>query len=126
MRAERIAQLGLLRAIHPDRVTPVKLMSAVTEELNADDGTTTDIRNGAVMACPASRVVCMGYWTTALASVTQSMIPGATIGLVVDLQAPLFVLRRAEGGGSLSEKEVAHSLAVSASASVLRESTASD
>ena len=38
MRAERMAKLGLLRAIHPDHVTPMKLMSAVTEELNADDG----------------------------------------------------------------------------------------
>src|SRR6266853_368421 len=38
MRAERMAQLGLLRTIHPDHVTPMKLMRAVTEELNADDG----------------------------------------------------------------------------------------
>src|SRR2546430_12950752 len=37
-RAERMAQLGLLRAIHPDHVTPMKLMRAVIEELNADDG----------------------------------------------------------------------------------------
>ena len=43
MRAERMAQLGLLRAIHPDRVTQVKLMSAVTEELNADAGTTYEV-----------------------------------------------------------------------------------
>ena len=52
MRAERMAQLGLLRAFHPDRVTPVKLMSAVTEELNADDGTTTDIRSGSEWYVP--------------------------------------------------------------------------
>ena len=38
MRAERLAQLGVLRTLHPDYVTPTKLMSAVTEELNADDG----------------------------------------------------------------------------------------
>jgi len=38
MRAERMAKLGLLRAIHPDHVTPMKLMGAVIEELNADDG----------------------------------------------------------------------------------------
>ncbi|TLZ29948.1 MAG: glycosyltransferase [Gammaproteobacteria bacterium] len=38
MRAERMAKLGLLRAIHPDHVTPMKLMRAVIEELNADDG----------------------------------------------------------------------------------------
>jgi len=38
MRAERLAQLGVLRTLHPDHVTPTKLMSAVTEELNADDG----------------------------------------------------------------------------------------
>src|SRR2546421_7415885 len=38
MRAERMARLGVLRTIHPDHVTPMKLMRAVTEELNADDG----------------------------------------------------------------------------------------
>ncbi len=38
IRAERLAQLGVLRALHPDHVTPTKLMSAVSEELNADDG----------------------------------------------------------------------------------------
>src|SRR2546423_14186340 len=123
MRAERMAQLGLLRAIHPDRVTQVKLMSAVTEELNADAGTTYEVDlNG------MSRVASSLYGL-----LDDSACVGYTIhdsrrddGLVVDLHAPLFVLRRAEGGGSLSEKEVAHSLAVSASASVLRESIASD
>src|SRR5256886_15662081 len=38
MRAERLAQLGVLRSLHPDHVTPTKLISAVTEELNADHG----------------------------------------------------------------------------------------
>src|SRR5213082_1731326 len=38
IRAERLAHLGVLRTIHPDHVTPMKLMSAVSEELNADDG----------------------------------------------------------------------------------------
>jgi predicted glycosyltransferase len=38
MRAERMARLGLLRTIHPDHVTPMQLMHAVAEELNADDG----------------------------------------------------------------------------------------
>src|SRR2546430_7090462 len=38
MRAERLARLGVLRAIHPDQVTPMKLMRAVTEELNVDEG----------------------------------------------------------------------------------------
>src|SRR5205807_5528742 len=34
MRAERLAQLGVLRSLHPDHVTPTKLISAVTEELD--------------------------------------------------------------------------------------------
>jgi len=38
MRAERMARLGLLRTLHPDHVTPMQLMLAVAEELNADDG----------------------------------------------------------------------------------------
>src|SRR3989440_153117 len=38
IRAERLARLGVLRAIHPDHVTPMKLMRAVTEELNVDEG----------------------------------------------------------------------------------------
>src|SRR2546423_2483736 len=38
MRAERLARLGVLRSLHPDHVTPTKLISAVTEELNADHG----------------------------------------------------------------------------------------
>src|SRR5436305_13197650 len=59
IRAERLAQLGVLRALHPDHVTPTKLMSAVSEELNADDG-------GAQKACKVdldgmSRVVSSLY-----------------------------------------------------------------
>src|SRR6266513_2499535 len=38
IRAERMARLGVLRTIHPDQVTPMKLMRAVTEELNVDEG----------------------------------------------------------------------------------------
>ena len=38
MRAERLARLGVLRTIHPDQVTPMKLMRAVIEELNVDEG----------------------------------------------------------------------------------------
>ena len=39
IRAERLARLGLLRALHPDRLTPTRLMHAVMEELWAhDDG----------------------------------------------------------------------------------------
>lgn len=37
IRAERMARLGLLRAIHPDEVTPGKLMRTVVEELNGDN-----------------------------------------------------------------------------------------
>jgi predicted glycosyltransferase len=38
IRAERMAQLDLLRMIHPDHLTPMNLMRAVTEELHANDG----------------------------------------------------------------------------------------
>jgi predicted glycosyltransferase len=34
IRAERMAQLGLLRAIHPDKLTSVNLMQAIDEELS--------------------------------------------------------------------------------------------
>ena len=37
IRAERMARLGLLRAIHPDELTPGKLMRAVLGELNAGE-----------------------------------------------------------------------------------------
>jgi predicted glycosyltransferase len=42
IRAERMAQLGLLRALHPDRLTPARLMRAVMEELEAHDGDRRD------------------------------------------------------------------------------------
>lgn len=34
MRAERMDRLGLLRAIHPDRLTPAELGRAIREELS--------------------------------------------------------------------------------------------
>ncbi len=37
IRAERMARLGLLRWIHPDHLTPTKLINAVMEELWAND-----------------------------------------------------------------------------------------
>jgi predicted glycosyltransferase len=38
IRAERMARQGLLRMIHPDELTPLTLMRAVTEELGANGG----------------------------------------------------------------------------------------
>lgn len=38
IRAERLAALGLLRCVHPDRMTPRRLMDAVLEEIASLDG----------------------------------------------------------------------------------------
>ena len=38
IRANRLAELGLLRVIHPDRLTPERLMQALMAQLNSNTG----------------------------------------------------------------------------------------